>query len=209
MAIGSRRMSPLTPEAAAVFSDAMTEPRKVPCTQLSASVTSGTVGGAAAAEEDGVDRHALGVFPLLGDHRALAGGRGEAGVGMRGRAARLGRPVAAHPVDGVLGRGAHLLPPHVAVVGQRDVGVDAVGGERLHGVEVRLVRRARRHAEEARLRVDGIEPPVGAELHPADVIADGLRLPALDGRRQHGEVGLAAGGRERRRHELHPALPGW
>ena len=42
MAMGSRRMSPLTPDAAAVFSEAMIEPRNVPCSQLSASVTSGT-----------------------------------------------------------------------------------------------------------------------------------------------------------------------
>src|SRR4029079_3368202 len=34
--------SPLTPEAAAVFSEAMIEPKNVPCCQLLASVTSGT-----------------------------------------------------------------------------------------------------------------------------------------------------------------------
>ncbi len=95
---------------------------------------------------------------------------------------------------------AHLLPPHVAVVGQRDVGIDAVGVERLHGVEVRLGRGAGRHAEEAGLGIDGVEPAVRAELHPANVVADGLGLPAGDGRHQHGEVGLAASGREGGRH---------
>ena len=55
---------------------------------------------------------------------------------------------------------------------------------------------AGRHAEQAVFRVDGVEPAVLAEAHPADVVADGLGLPAGDGRLQHGEVGLAAGARE-------------
>src|SRR5207344_3557842 len=42
MAMGSRRRSPVLPAAAAVFSEAMIEPRNVPCSQLSASVTRGT-----------------------------------------------------------------------------------------------------------------------------------------------------------------------
>ena len=136
------------------------------------------------------------------DHRALRGRRGEARIGVRGGAARRRRPRAAHPVDGMLGRRAHLLPPHVAVVGQRDVGIDAVGVQRLHGVEVGLVRRAGRHAEEAGLGIDGVEPAVLAELHPANVVADGLGLPAGDGRVEHGEVGLAAGRREGRGDEF-------
>ena len=42
MAIGSRRSSPTLPAAAAVFSLLMIEPRKVPCCQSRASLTSGT-----------------------------------------------------------------------------------------------------------------------------------------------------------------------
>ena len=125
---------------------------------------------------------------------------------MRRRTAGSRRPATAHPVDGVLRRLAHLLPPHIAVIGQRHVGIDAVGVERFHGVEIRLGRGAWRHAEEAGLGIDGVEPAVLAELHPADVVADGLGLPAGNGRHQHGEVGLAAGRGEGRGHELRLAL---
>ena len=52
-------------------------------------------GGAAAAEDDGGDGHAVGVFPVGVDGGALAGGRGEAAVGMRG-----GLPVFL-PISGV------------------------------------------------------------------------------------------------------------
>ena len=41
------------------------------------------------------------------------------------------------------------------------------------------------------LGVDGVEPAVVAELHPGDVVADRLDLPALQRRDQHREVGLA------------------
>ena len=56
-------------------------------------------GGAAAAEEEGVDRHAGRVLPLGRDRGALRGRRGEAGVRMRRRFVRVGRPVVAVPVD--------------------------------------------------------------------------------------------------------------
>ena len=109
----------------------------------------------------------------------------------------LGRPVLALPV-GHVGRGlvGHALPPDVAVVGQRGVGEDAVAVEREDGVGVGVGVGARRDAEEAGLGVDGVEAAVGAELHPADVVADRLDLPALDGGDEHGQVRLAAGGRE-------------
>ena len=55
------------------------------------------------------------------------------------------------------------------------------------------IARAGRHAEEAGLRVDRVQAAVGADLHPGDVVADGLDLPARDGRLHHREVGLAAG----------------
>ena len=57
--------------AAAVVSEAMIEPRNTPCSQSKASVTSGTVVRAAAAEEDRRDRHARRVLPLGRDRRAL------------------------------------------------------------------------------------------------------------------------------------------
>ena len=132
---------------------------------------------------------------------AMAGswlaGVGEAGVGVGGGRARLGGPVLALPV-GQVGRRlvGHALPPDVAVVGQRRVGEDAVAVEREDGVGVGVGVGARRHAEEAGLGVDGVELAVGAEFHPADVVADRLDLPALDGGDEHGQVRLAAGRRE-------------
>ena len=56
---------------------------------------------------------------------------------------------------------------------------------------------AGRDAEEAGLGVDRVEAAVVAELHPGDVVADRLDLPALERRDEHREVGLAAGARER------------
>ena len=53
------------------FSEATLAPRNTPCSQSNASITSGTVGGAAAAEQDRRDRHPGRVFPLGRDHRAL------------------------------------------------------------------------------------------------------------------------------------------
>ena len=153
--------------------------------------------GAAAAEQNGRDRHPLGVFPLRGNHRALARRNGEAGVGMGGGLAGARRPGPALPVGQVGGRDlGQALPPDVTVVGQGDVGEDAVGVQGGHRIAVGLVAGAGRHAEEARFGVDGVEAAVVSEPHPADVVADGLGLPARQGWLEHGHVGLAAGTRE-------------
>ena len=154
-------------------------------------------GGPAAAEQDGADRHAPGILPLRRHGRALAGGNGEAGVGVRrGLLGRRG-PVAAAPVGQVRRRRlGQPLPPYVAIVGQRHIGVDAVGRERVDGVLVGGFAGPGRHAEEAVFRVDGVEPSVVAEAHPGDVVAHGLSLPAFDGGLQHGQIGLAAGAGE-------------
>ena len=66
--------------------------------------------------------------------------------------------------------------------------------------------RARGHAEEAGLGVDGPQVALVVVLHPADVVADGLDLPALEGRDEHGQVGLAAGRREGGGHVLDVVL---
>ena len=73
--------------------------------------------GAAAAEQDRRDRHALRVFPLRRDARHLRERRGEAAVRVGGGHAGFRRPVVALPVGEV--RGLVLrqpFPPHVAVV---------------------------------------------------------------------------------------------
>jgi len=55
--------------------------------------------------------------------------------------------------------------------------------------------RCRGHAKEPRFRVDGMQFSVGTDLHPSDVITDALAFHP-DGGDQHGQVGLAAGGRK-------------
>ena len=111
--------------------------------------------GAAPTEEHGRDRDALRVLPLVGDHRALRCRRAEPGVRVRRGGVGLRRPVLALPVGHVRRRLAvHALPPHVAVVGERDVREDGVVGEREHRVRVGLEVGAGRDAEEPELGVD-------------------------------------------------------
>ena len=67
------------------------------------------------------------------------------------------RPVLALPVDqGGPGLLSHALPPHVAVVGQGDVGEDDVFLQGGHGVVVGLFGRAGA-TPKSRLQVDGVE----------------------------------------------------
>ena len=89
---------------------------------------------------------------------------------------------------------------------QRAVREDDVLLQRVHGHGIGVVGRARRHAEEARLGIDGVQPAVAPDLHPGDVVADALALPALDRRLHHGQVRLAAGRGERRRDMVALAL---
>jgi hypothetical protein len=119
-------------------------------------------GGATAAEDEGRDRHAGGIFPVRSiDGHWLAGAvKREFGwAALRPVSLAIcRRPVLALPVDQVRRRFlGHAFPPHIAVVGQRDVGEDDVFFQRGHGVEVGLFSRCRGDAEEARFRVDGVE----------------------------------------------------
>ncbi len=66
MAMGSRRTTPTAPVAAAVVSEAMMEPTKHAVRPVRDWYTSGSGPGAAAAEDDGGDGHALGVVELRG-----------------------------------------------------------------------------------------------------------------------------------------------
>mmetsp|Transcript_878 Transcript_878/g.2015 ORF Transcript_878/g.2015 Transcript_878/m.2015 type:complete len:634 (+) Transcript_878:965-2866(+) len=165
-------------------------------------------GGAAAAEDEGVDLHAGRVVPGGVQRRVVGGGHREAGVRVGGLGAGglgdLGCPVLALPVDqvgrkGLVRRvGLHAFPPHVAVVGQRHVREDHVAVQAGHAVRVGLVVGARRDTEIAGLGVDGSQRAVGLRLDPGDVVADGRDLPALEARRrhQHREIGLATGAGE-------------
>ena len=110
----------------------------------------------AATEEDRVNRNTLGCFPVGADDRALRGGNGEAAVRVSSLLAGLGSPVVTAPVD-QMGRNLTVdaFPPHVAIVGQRNVGEDGVGLRGLHCHGVGLVGGSRCNTEEACLGVDG------------------------------------------------------
>ena len=87
-------------------------------------------GRTSTAEDEGIDRHALGIVPLRIDHRILRSRHGKARIRMRGLAATLAvgrRPVLALPVDQVSRRlFGHALPPDIAVIGERDIGKDDI-----------------------------------------------------------------------------------
>ncbi len=164
-------------------------------------------GGAAAAEEEGIDRHSGRVLPLAGDRGRLLRRDREAGVRVSGWVLGVGGPVVPVPVDGVCRRvGGHPLPPDVSVVGQGRVREDRVLADRRHRVRVGLLARPRRHPEEARLRIDRVETAVVAELHPGDVVADRLHRPAGQSRDQHRQVRLATRRREGPGHVFHLAV---
>ena len=157
------------------------------------------VGGPAAAEQDRRDRHAGRVLPLRSDRRALLGRSGEAGVGVGGRGAGLGRPVVALPVDQVGRDVSSVRPSHQT--SPSSVFATLVKMQLAWSVFERVgvgpLAGAGGDAEEAGLGVDGVQPAVVAELHPGDVVADRLDLPTGQRRDEHGHVGLAAGRRER------------
>ena len=98
------------------------------------------------------------------------------------------------------------FPPDITVIGKRDIGEDGILRAGEHGVLVGLHAGAGRDAEETGFRIDRAEVALFVELHPGDVVADGLDLPARNGRDQHGQVGLSAGRRERAGHILDFAL---
>ena len=158
-------------------------------------------GLAAAAEEERADRNAFRIFPFGSDDGALRRRRREAGVLMGGDSLGRGRPRLALPVDQEVGGIVGIFPPNAAVEGHGAVGEDGVTAvDGAHGVGVGLHGRAGGDAEETVFGVDGMEHAIlFIEAHPSDIVADGLDGPAGDGGFHHGEVGLAAGGREGRR----------
>ena len=172
--------------------------------------------GAAAAEDEGINLHALGVVPGRVEHRVVRRRHGKTGVGVGGLGPGFlgdGRgPMPALPVDQMRRQlaavvGLQPFPPHVAIVGQRHVGEDHVAVQAGHAVGVGLQVGARCHAEVTGLGVDGPQAAVGLRLNPGDVVAHGGHAPARKPcrRHQHGKVGLAAGAGEGRCNVvLHP-----
>ena len=152
--------------------------------------------GQTAAEDESRNRYARRIFPGGIDGRTLRRGGGEAGVGVRAQPATVRCPVVALPVDAMSRRlHAHAFPPDVAVIGQHDVGKDAVGFDRFHRHRVGIVGSTRGDAEEPRFGVDGAQRAVRRRLDPGDIVADGQRFPVTEtlGWYDHRQVGLAAG----------------
>src|ERR1700704_4737758 len=103
---------------------------KTPCRQSRDSYTSGTV----VARRPPNSTAEIGT-PFGSSHSSAITGHCDAGAQKRelgwvaGRRFRLRGPVLAAPVGGVRrGLAVHAFPPHVAVVGERDVGEHGVVG---------------------------------------------------------------------------------
>ena len=154
--------------------------------------------GAARAEDDAGDRHALRLFPVRRDRRTLLRQHGEARVGMRGGRARCPRPTL--PVEQPrrwLGREA--FPPRLARRREGDVGEDRVALHHRGRIGIRLGTRVRRDTEEAALGIDRAQLPGRVDVNPRDVVAHRPHAPARQRRHGHGEIGLARRARHGRR----------
>jgi hypothetical protein len=163
--------------------------------------------GTATAEQHGTHWYAFGTLPLGIDDGALRCGSGVARVGVRRFAATRRSPRLAGPID-QLGRWllGHALPPHVAVGSECDVREDGVGLNRVHGRAVAVIRRARSHAKEARLGIDGTKHAIVADMHPGNIVADTAHVPTGNRGHQHGKVGFATRRWECRAHKVLFAL---
>ena len=160
---------------------------------------------AAAAEEDRVDRHAARVVVLVGEDVALLDRRAVAAVRVAGELARSSGVQGSPFQRGGVGRRVlQALPPDVAVLGERDVGEDRValvdGLASRCGLVCSLVPGATpkkpysgltaHRRPSSPMRIQAMSSPIASTFQPGMV---GL---------EHGEVGLAAGARERRRDVL-------
>ena len=136
--------------------------------------------GAAAAEHHRGDRYAVGVVKLLGQAGAVRGRSGEAAVGVGQLAAVCNVLLAVHgqarPLLNILRRVlVQTFPPHGVVLQvMRNVGENGALHRGVQGVGVGFLVGAGSHAEEAVLRVDGIQAAVVANVHPGDIVAQGV-----------------------------------
>lgn len=90
-----------------------------------------------------------------------------------------GVPRGSKPGDEVGGRWClYPLPPDLFVGGEGDIGEDRVVGDRPHRVGVGLERGAGGDAKIARFGVDRVEVPIGADVHPGDVVPYAFDFPS-------------------------------
>ena len=159
-------------------------------------------GGAAATKHERINGHAIGVVPLGIQGGVVGGGHRKAGIGVCGFGTcgfgDFGSPVIALPVDQVRGHGAsvflHAFPPHIAIVGQRDIGKDDVFIQTGHAVGVGVEVGSRRYAKVTRFGVDGDHLTFGVWLNPRNIVTNGGDFPTRKAslrRHQHGEIGFA------------------
>ena len=155
---------------------------------------------AASSEHNRVDDDSARVGPFARRSRALVHRHGEAGVGVRGGDSAGRSPLGSGPVDEVVGLVfGEPLPPHIAVVGQRDVGEHGVPPECLDRDGVGRVAGAGSNPEQSRFGVERAQQPVVINPHPDDVVAQGLDLPPRQCRLHHREVSLSTRAGERGR----------
>ena len=207
IAMGSRRVTPTAPVAAAVVSDAMVAPTNTPCCQLNDSYTS----GASRARRPPKINAEIGTPPgssqrgeidarLFGRHRVPRVGLRAGAIGSADHLAAL--PV--HQARRALFR--PCLPTTARATGVMAVFVKIVLlRSRRHDVRIRLAIRAGRDAKKSRLGIDRVQVPIRPDCHPGDIVAHRPHpvAAAFERRHHHGQVGFAARARKRRRHVRH------
>ena len=141
-------------------------------------------GLAAAAEQDRVDRDAARVVVLRREDVALLDRRAVAAVGVAGQLLGLsgvqGSPFQEVALAGGFSRPSHQMSPSSVSATLVKTELPLLMVLMAFGLVCSLV--PGRDAEEAVLRVDRPQPAVLADPHPGDVVAEGLDLPARDGR---------------------------
>ncbi len=125
---------------------------------------------------------------------------------MRHRTLVAGGHLAALPIRQLRRHlGGHPLPPGFPRSRHGHVGEYRVSFHRAHHVRIRQRVGSRRNAKKSRLGIDRMQIAVRPRLHPRDVVTHGPYSIAgvLESRNHHGQVGLAACARKRRRHVGH------
>src|SRR6187455_2578238 len=101
------------------------------------------------------------------------------------RRALAGFPRTASPIESPGWRIIALaFPPDIAIRRERDVRVNRIALDDLHGIRVRFYVCPRRHSEISEFGIDGIKPAILARLHPGDVVADRPDFPTLEASRR-------------------------
>src|ERR1700676_4505146 len=170
-------------------------------------------GCSAAAEDDGADGDAAGIFPRGIDRGTLRSWRSEAGVWMCGLCARFfgdfRSPLLALPIE-AFGRRCvrHTFPPDAAVRSKRDICENGVFCEGGHGVAVFLYGSAWGYAEKSGLWIYRPQKAAFIRTNPGNVITHRPDFPAFEslGRDQHRDICFSAPGCSPPRKSMGPAL---